>query len=443
MQKKLKVVVIGGGSSYTPELIEGLIDHHRSFPVGELCLVDVEKGKERLAIIRDLAKRMIDAAGINLDVISTLNREEALTDANYVITQFSVGGIEARTKDETIPRNYHMLGHETIGIGGIFNAMRTIPVMMDVINDVKTICPEAWVINVTNPVGIMSEFVFRQMDFKRFIGVCGTPLRLRRHFADMLDVKAKHVIPYVGGLNHLSYVFGVYYRHRERLKGIINDFKKKNRSIVDVDGFEWECGFIEQLGLYPNPSLKYYYHTRDLYDQQMNRQNDKTRAEKSGILENELFSAYADPSFDKSPHALKERKGMYSNKAVCDVMDSLHNDKKDYQVVNTVNEGFITDLPNGTAIEITSRITKQGPIPVYIGRLPAGIRGIMQHMKSFEHILVDGICERDLCKARFATQIHPLTTSIDNASRAFETLLQAHKQYLSYYGEDKVCDSLT
>ena len=176
MKNCLKVVTIGGGSSYTPELIEGFIKRHNELPVKELWLVDIEEGKEKLEIVGSLAKRMVKKANIDMEIHLTLDRREALKDADFVTTQLRVGLLDARIKDESIPLSHGLIGQETNGAGGLFKALRTVPVVFDIIKDIEELCPNAWLINFTNPTGIISEAVFKYTNFKKYIGLCNVQI---------------------------------------------------------------------------------------------------------------------------------------------------------------------------------------------------------------------------------------------------------------------------
>jgi len=434
MKSGIKIVTIGGGSSYTPELIEGFIKRYHELPLKELWLVDVEAGKTKLEIIGALARRMVEAAKLPIEIHTTLDRREALVDADYVTTQFRVGQMDARILDERIPGKYMMLGQETIGAGGLFKALRTVPVIYEIIQDMKELCENAWLINFTNPSGVVSEAVFRYSDFDRYIGVCNVPINLTNHFAKTLGLKAKDLIPYFGGLNHLSYVFNVYYRNKDCLQDIISGLREEQLTMKNIDPLAWDLGFIESLGVYPSPYHKYYYHYDEMFHKYYESfQQGKTRGELVKAIEKTLFEKYQDPNLHEKPKELEERGGAYYSDVACSIISSIHNDKKEYHVVNTVNEGFITDLPNGCAIEITARITKHGPVPVFIGRLPGEIKGLIQSVKAYEQVLVDAIYERNLAKAKVALEIHPLTRSITNAALAFDELVEAHRQYLDYY----------
>lgn len=434
MKKTLKIVTIGGGSSYTPELIEGFIKRYDELPVSELWLVDIEAGREKLEIVGNLARRMVEKAGVPMEIHLTLDRREALKHADFVTTQLRVGLLDARILDERIPAKYRMIGQETIGAGGVFKALRTIPVIFDIISDMKELCEHAWLINFTNPAGIVTEAVARYADFERFVGVCNVPINMTNHFASKLNVSPKDLVPYFVGLNHLSYVVGLYHRNKNRLPEIIEGIDSSQMTMNNIDPLAWKRSFVESLGAYPSPYLKYYYHYQDLYEKYLNDlSKGETRAEKVKAIETRLFEQYKDPNLAEKPKELEQRGGAYYSDVALNIISSIHNDKRDYQVVNTVNNGHITDLPDGCAIEITARITKNGPVPVHIGRLPVPIRGLLQHMKAFEELLADAIYEKDLDKACLALQMHPLTTSIRDAKDAFEALKEAHKAYLTYY----------
>ncbi|PKK99715.1 MAG: 6-phospho-beta-glucosidase [Tenericutes bacterium HGW-Tenericutes-2] len=436
MRPGIKIVTIGGGSSYTPELIEGFIKRYKELPIREIWLVDIEEGREKLEIVGALAKRMVEKANLPMEVHLTLDRREALVDADFVTTQLRVGLLDARVLDERIPAKYGMLGQETNGAGGVFKALRTVPVIFDIIKDMKELCEHAWLINFTNPAGVVSEAVFRYAEFDRYIGVCNVPINMTNHFAEVLKVKSKDLIPYFAGLNHMSYVLSVFHKNKDRLPEIIEQIKESQMTMNNIDPLAWKYEFVKELGVYPSPYHKYYYYNAEMYAKFIKAyEAGETRAELVKKLETTLFEKYKDLNLNVKPKELESRGGAYYSDVACSIISSLYNDKRDYQVVNTINNGHITDLPDGCAIEITCRITKDGPVPVHIGRLPVQIRGLIQSMKAFEELLTDAIYEKDLKKALLALQIHPSTTSITTAEKVFNELVIAHKKYLTYYEE--------
>ena len=198
----VKIVTIGGGSSYTPELIEGFIKRKDELPIREIWLVDIEEGKEKLEIVGNLAKRMIKKANLDWELHTTLNREEALKDADFVTTQFRVGFLEARIKDEKIPLDNGLLGQETNGAGGMFKAFRTIPVILSIVEDIKRLCPNAWLVNFTNPAGMVTEAVLKYGNFDRVVGLCNVPLGHMMEEAKAWDTEVQNLFFHFVGLNH-------------------------------------------------------------------------------------------------------------------------------------------------------------------------------------------------------------------------------------------------
>lgn len=191
--KPIKIVTIGGGSSYTPELVEGFIKRYNTLPVKELWLVDIEEGREKLEIVGNLAKRMVKKAGVPMKIILSLTRHEALKGADFVTTQIRVGRLPARILDEKIPLSHGMIGQETNGVGGMFKAFRTIPVILEIIKDIEEICPNAWLINFTNPTGIITEAILKYTNFRKAIGLCNVPVNMIDGFAKILEVSEKDV----------------------------------------------------------------------------------------------------------------------------------------------------------------------------------------------------------------------------------------------------------
>lgn len=205
MSKKLKVVTIGGGSSYTPELVEGFIKRYHEFPINELWLVDIEEGRHKLEIVGALAKRMVKAAGIDCQVYLTLDRREALKDADFVTTQLRVGLLDARILDERIPLSHGLIGQETNGAGGIFKALRTIPVILNIVDEMKELCPNAWLINFTNPSGMITEAVLRYGNWNKVVGLCNIPVNAVYEEAAILDEDPSDLFFQFAGINHLHW----------------------------------------------------------------------------------------------------------------------------------------------------------------------------------------------------------------------------------------------
>ncbi|CDQ37889.1 MULTISPECIES: 6-phospho-beta-glucosidase [Virgibacillus] len=436
MTKRIKIVTVGGGSSYTPELVEGFIKRYHELPVGELWLVDIEAGKEKLEIVGNLAKRMIEKAGLPIDVHLTLDRREALKDADFVTTQFRVGLLDARAKDERIPLKYGVLGQETNGPGGLFKGLRTIPVILDICKDMEELCPNAWLINFTNPAGMVTEAVLRYSNIKKVVGLCNVPIGMEMGIAKLLDVDHSRIRIDFAGLNHMVYGIDVYVDGesvKDKVMDLLTD--PDNSSFVkNIDGLGWEPAFIKALNVLTCPYHMYYYKTQDMIEKdRKNAELEGTRAEVVQQLENELFELYKDPNLAIKPPQLEKRGGAYYSDAAVRLITSIYTDKQDIQPVNTRNNGAIASIPDDSAVEVSCIITKDGPKPIAVGDLPVVVRGLVQQIKSFERVSAEAAVTGDYNKAVLALAINPLTPSDTIAKEIVDEMLAAHQEHLPQF----------
>lgn len=431
MIKGIKIVTIGGGSSYTPELIEGFIKRYNELPVRELWLVDIEEGKEKLEIVGDLARRMVKKAGVDIEIQTTLDRKEALKKADFVTTQLRVGQLDARIKDESIPLSRGVIGQETNGAGGLFKALRTVPVILDIVNDIKELCPNAWLINFTNPAGIVSEAVFRYTDFKKYIGLCNVPIGMKKEVAKSLNIDSKRIDMDFAGLNHMVYGLNVRLDGIDITKEAVNKFLENNMSMKNIKNIKFNDEFIKSLGVIPCPYHRYYYKTADMLESELSEfKEGKIRGQIVKELEAELFEVYKDESLDIKPPQLEQRGGAYYSDAACNLITSIYNDKKDIQVVNTLNQGAISDFKDDEVVEVSCIITKEGPRPISMGYLPVAISGLVRNIKSFELLAAEAAVTGDYNTAYTALCINPLTPSDDIAKVILDELMEAHRDYL-------------
>lgn len=433
---KLKVATIGGGSSYTPELVEGLIKRYNEFPLTELWLVDIEEGKEKLEIVGDLARRMIEKAGLPIEVHLTLDRKEALKEADFVTTQFRVGRLDARAKDERIPIKYGVLGQETNGPGGLFKGLRTIPVILEITKEMEELCPEAWLINFTNPAGMVTEAVLRYSNIDNVIGLCNVPIGMEMGIAKLLDVDHSRVRIDFAGLNHMVYGLDVYLDGVSVKEEVISKIvDPENSSFVkNIDGKGWEPEFIQSLNALTCPYHMYYYKSKEMLDKAVeSSKTEGTRAEVVQQLEKELFEMYKDKNLDIKPPQLEERGGAYYSDAAVRLITSIYTDKRDIQPVNTINRGAIASIPDESAVEISCVITKEGPVPLVMGDLPLAARGLVQQIKSFERISAEAAVTGDYHQAILALTINPLTPSDTIAKQIVEEMMEAHKEDLPQF----------
>ncbi|MFZ4452556.1 6-phospho-beta-glucosidase [Salibacterium aidingense] len=436
MGEGIKIATIGGGSSYTPELVEGFIQHYDELPVRELWLVDVEDGKEKLAIVGNLARRMIKKAGLPIDVHLTLNRQEALQDADFVTTQFRVGLLDARAKDENIPMKYGVLGQETNGPGGLFKGLRTIPVILDICRDMEEFCPEAWLINFTNPAGMVTEAVLRYSSIEKVVGLCNVPIGMEMGIAELLEVDPSRVRIDFAGLNHMVYGLEVYVDGKSVKHKVMELLSRPEHSsfVKNIDGMGWEPEFLRSLNVLTCPYHMYYYKTKEMLEKnRKSAQEEGTRAEVVQKLEQELFELYKDPDLSVKPQQLEERGGAYYSEAAVRLITSIYTDRCDIQPVNTVNNGAIASIPAESAVEVSCVITKEGPKPVTVGDLPVQVSGLVQQIKSFERVAAEAAVTGDYDKAVLALTINPLTPSDTVAAQIVEEMMEAHQPYLPQF----------
>ncbi|WP_442914819.1 6-phospho-beta-glucosidase [Marinilactibacillus sp. 15R] len=432
----MKVVIIGGGSSYTPEIIEGLILRQDEFPVDIITLVDIESGKEKLEIVGQLAKRMIEKAGVSIELSWTLDRREALDGADFVSTQIRVGGLKAREKDERIPLSHGLIGQETNGAGGIFKAFRTIPVLLDLAKDVSEICPDAWIINFTNPAGIVTEALLKHGMHKKVIGVCNIPYNMTQSAAEILKEDPNNVRIEFIGMNHFVFGSKVLVNGEDKLSKVIEALVNQSVdfSPANIVSSGWSETFLRAINMLPNPYHQYYYQNESTLKKDLKAYQDNgTRAEQVQAIEEELFNEYKNPQLDIKPEALEKRGGAYYSDVACSLMSSIYNNSQNIMTVNTLNNGAIVDLAEDSVIEVNCLITKEGPVPLTVGRLPQQIKADILMMKAFEEQVIKASISGDYRDAYLAFVMNPLIKDEKKAKVILDELLNAHKEYLPQF----------
>lgn len=437
-KKSLKIVTIGGGSSYTPELVEGFINRYNSLPVSELWLVDIEEGREKLEIVGALAKRMVKKANLPMKIILSYDRREALKDADFVTTQMRVGRLQARILDERIPLQHGMIGQETNGAGGMFKAFRTIPVILDIVKDMQELCPNAWLINFTNPAGIITEAILRYTNFEKAIGLCNVPVNMVSGFANMLNVKEENVTMEIQGVNHFIFATNVFVNGKSCFDKLLHLYAHlKEEDTIQMKNFvslPYSPSFIKGLQAIPCPYHNYYFFTKEQLEEELQQLNTGTvRGEVVSETEKELFALYSKKELDKKPEQLAKRGGAKYSDAACNLIHSIYNNTGDIQYVDVKNNGAILDLSAESAVEVACRITSDGPQPIVTGNLKLPISGYIHMIKTFERMVVEAAVEGSREKAVAALNLNPLCLSDSLANIVVDELLKAHKQYLPQF----------
>lgn len=434
--KKLKVVTLGGGSGYTPELIDGFIRRHKELPVSEYWLVDIDAGKEKLEIVGALAQRMVKKAGIAMTVHLTTRLDEALAGADFVTTQIRVGQLAARIQDEKIPLRYGVLGQETTGPGGFMKAQRTIPVLLDLCREMEKYCPDAWLINFTNPAGIVTEALAKHSPI-RSLGICSGANSMMRDIAGAYGVEREDVYARVMGLNHLIFADQITVKGKD----LTDDFIEKlaqgvgANQLKNIPDVGLPPDFIRALKLYPLSYLKYFYLDREMVEHELEdlERGVGTRGEQSLAIEKSLFELYRDPNLCEKPAALSARGGALYSDTACSIISSIYNNKREIHVVNTPNQGSTPDLPDEAVIETNAMIDCNGAHPLAYGRLPVAVKGLIQSVKAFEELTVEAAITGNKHTALLALAAHPLVPSVEVAEKILRDYLAANRDFLPQY----------
>lgn len=392
MRDNLVLTVIGSGSIYTPELAQGLITRRDVLPIGELRLMDIDRRK--LDIVGGLVQRMVAKAGLPTRVVLTEDRRESIRGADYVVVQARVGRLAGRIHDERIPAELGLIGQETNGAGGFAMAMRTMPLLRGVVEEVLELAPQAFIVNFMNPSGLITEGAVRhwerltgkdaRVDNPPIIGLCNIPIKMKKYLAERLGVDDRAIDLRYLGLNHMSFVTGAYVGGRDVLPDVISGLGPEE--MLDGTGFLPDAGLIKLLGFMPNQYLKYYYTTAEMLQEQ--QRSPKTRGEVVAGIEEELLELYARQELAEKPKQLEQRGGAWYSEAAVSLIDALHNNRREVHVVNVPNRGAVAGLPDHAIVEVPSVIGSAGATPLAQGRLPQATRGLVQTIKEYEQLTI-------------------------------------------------------
>ena len=423
--KEITVAVIGSGSTYCPELVDGFLKAKDSLKRKKISFMDIDERKR--TIVGDLCVRMLKNAGCDCEVVFTDDLDTSLRGADFVITQIRVGKLPCRHLDESIPKKYDLIGQETTGIGGFFKAQRTIPVIKHICDRIEAICPDAWLINFTNPSGIITEFVLNNTNVKN-IGLCNVPIDMIDDVKEITGEDSK--ITYVG-LNHLSWITSIKKDGKELLPGLIESgFSPKVMANIKDDGFSMDC--LKTIQAIPSSYLQYYYCREAKLQHQ--RESDKTRAQVCMEIEEQLLEIYQNKEIVTKPALLDKRGGHKYSLAAVSLVDSIANDKRDVHVVNIKNNGTLPFMADDDVVEIAAVIGSDGATPVPITEpINDHIIGLMRVVKTYEKYAVEAAITGSDEAALKGLLVHPLVGDWEKAQKCFEEMKEAHKEYLPQY----------
>ena len=425
----VKLAVVGGGSTYTPELIEGIARRSDRLTVDELVLLDIDP--ERLEIVGGLAKRMLDRLGWGGRLVLTGTQVEAIDGADFVLIQLRVGGQAARLVDETLPPKFGTIGQETTGAGGFAKALRTVPMVLAIADEVgRRAAPGAWIVDFTNPVGIVTQALLDEGHHA--IGLCNVAIGFQREFAKRYGVEPERVELEHVGLNHLSWERAIKVDGVDRLPEILAG--DGAAEIAKWVGSPAEL--VRITGTIPSYYLKYYYRFDEVLREQV--AGEQTRAEEVMDIEDELLVMYRNPNLTEKPKLLERRGGAFYSEAAAQLIASLHDGRGDIQVVDIRNGPLpgesgpraLSDLPDAAVVEVPARITREGAVPLEQGPLEADMRGLVQAVKAYEQLAVEAARSGDRAVALRALLANPLVARWSIAEPLLDALLEANRRHL-------------
>jgi 6-phospho-beta-glucosidase len=417
----MKLAIVGGGSTYTPELIDGFARLRTALPIDEVWLVD--PSEERVTLVQGISQRMFARAGHPGRVIATTDLIAGVSDADAVLIQLRVGGQDARRGDETWPHEAHCIGQETTGPGGLAKALRTVPVVLRVAAAVREHAkPDAWIIDFTNPVGIVTRALLQEGH--RAVGLCNVAIGFQRRFAGMFGVDPSRVELGHVGLNHLTWERSIRVDGTDRLPELLGSQLGELAEEVEL-----RPELLSMLGVVPSYYLRYYYAHDKVLQEQL---HEPPRADAVQAVERELLALYADPSVDTKPEALERRGGAYYSEAAIELLSGLVGDTGETRVVNLRNDGALPFLPDDHVIEVPALVLASGVEALPLAPVADDIRGLISAVAGYERLALDAAVHGSRDAVLRAMQAHPLVLQYERAEKLTDLLLAHNREHLEW-----------
>jgi len=418
----MKLAVIGGGSTYTPEVIDGLVRLRDLLDVDHLSLHDTNE--PRLGVVAGLARRMLERADHPLRLETTTRLDDAVEGADAVLIQIRVGGQAARMVDESVPLACGCLGQETTGFGGLAKALRTVPVVLGIADRARELSPDAWIVDFTNPVGIVTKALLDEGH--KAVGLCSAAMVFQRHFAKLLEVEPHRIELDHLGLNHLTWEVGVRLDGEDVLPELLGD--RHAERVARATGLPAEL--VQRLGTVPSYYIHYFYEHDHVVDEQ---QRGRTRAQVVSDIEQELLHLYADEELAEKPELLKQRGGAgYSEAAVELVASLLGSAGAGRHVINLRNDGALPFLADDAVVEVPARVGPDGVRPVELPQLGALERGLVSHVSAYEDLALQAALHGGRERVFQALLAHPLVGQAGLADDLTDRMLEANKDFLPW-----------
>lgn len=422
----IKIAIIGAGSTYTPELIEGMIKRKDSLPLREIVLMDIDQHK--LGIVGHLAQRMLVTHGIECECRLTEDLDGALVGADFVLAQIRVGKLPARVLDETIPLKYGLIGQETCGIGGFFKALRTVPEILKIAKRMEELCPEAFLINFSNPAGIVAQAVLTHTNIK-MLGLCNVPFNMMKSLKERLNLE-EATFEYVG-LNHLSWITSIKNNGHDYIKEALEmGLNSEGMKNIPLQGFT--ADLIHTVGAIPSSYMEYYYYKDKKF--KLVSEAEETRGQKCMRLEEELLELYQNEELHEKPEQLASRGGANYSECAISLVDAIYNDRGEVHVVNLLNNGCLDFMADDDVVEVCAIIGREGAKPIKIENFNnPHIEEVMTQVKAYERHTVNAAISGDTEEAMRALMVNPLVWDYQVAKSCFEEMKEVHAAYLPQF----------
>jgi len=419
----VKLAIVGGGSTYTPELIDGLAREKALLPMAEIWLLDPDA--KRLEILAEFSRRLLSAHGASTRVFTTSALSEAIHQADFVISQIRVGGQAARQKDTELGLRYNLVGQETTGCGGFACALRHIPASVEIARAMEKHAPKATLINFTNPAGIVTEALHRASPIKT-IGICNVPWVMRRDIADYYKVPFESVELEYFGLNHLSWATKIKIRDEDKTGDVL-----RHASDIHAERYRFPQELIQSIEALPSPYLRYYYLTPDVIEEL--KQAQKTRAQEVMEIEGELLCQYSNPKLVEKPPQLMKRGGIYYGEVAVSAMKAMVGKTQSRQIVNLPNGKVFDWLPKEAVIEFPWKISQSGFVPDKTPVVSPSMKALMIEVKTYEELTIEAALKGDRKAAYLALLVNPLVGSASKAKKVLDEILEINSAYLPQF----------
>ena len=424
----MKISIIGGGSTYTPELMEGLIKYSKELDIDLVVLLDIPEASEKFETVSELCDRMLEKSGRPFKLLWTYDEKKALWDADFVIQQFRPGGLDGRIRDEKIPLKYGLIGQETTGVGGFASALRAFPIVEKYINLIECVAPNAFVINFTNPSGMVSEFILNYLGYEKAIGLCNVPINIVNAIAEKFKVSRDKVFLKYYGLNHLSWVEKVEVDGIDETEKVLEEVYKPEN--IPSEGLDAEI--LKSLRMILNPYMRYYYMTPEMFEEEIKAEKSEgTRGEVVKKLEKELLEIYSNKELKEKPVQLSKRGGALYSTAAVELIRDLHIGNRGIHILNVKNNGAISNLPGDYVLEIPVLVKKSGTASIYLGEAAKLTIGLIHTIKNFERLTIEAHIESSREKALQALLTHPLGPRGKQAKQLLDEIIEANKKWIT------------